>query len=370
MKKFYLIFLVLLLFGSLSVSAFSGETNIDSYADEFSFDVFTESLSDEAVEILSEMGIDEISYSELFSVSPENVLNVFFNVLSGSLKKPLYFCFAIFGVMFITSVSCEISKLSETVSFIGTSLISIMLCVPVSTLVSTSVSVTNTVGNLIVSFCGVFCGIVSASGGTLGAVAFEGSFLFFNSAVSKFTELFSKPFINGMCSLAFFSCFDAFSFMSRTCEMLKKTYIWFLGFTGMIFTSFISLKTVLASGADSVASKSIKFIVGKSVPVVGSTLSESYSSVMAGLSLIKSTVGVFGIISVALTVLPTVLSLLCWMLSLNFVIAGAEAFSLKSVKGVLCVFKDVLSLLFSTVLFVSVVFIISAGVLITVKGGV
>ena len=370
MKKIFLVFNVILLFVLFSLTVFSAQTNIDDYSEEFSFDEFTSALSDESVEILNELGINEISCEALFGVSPLKVLSVFTDVLSGSLKKPLYFCFAVFVIMFITSLSGGISKSTENFSFIGTSVISLMLCVPVSSLVNTSFSVANAVGNLTVSFCGVFCAIVSAAGGTLSAVSFEGGFLFFNSVISKFTELFSKPFVNGMCALAFFSSFDSFSFISRTCTILKKTYIWFLSFSGLLFTSYLSLKTVLTSSADTLASKSVKFIVGKSVPVVGGVLSESYSSVMAGLSLIKSTVGVFGIVSVALTVLPSLLSLLCWIFSFNLVITGAEAFSLNSVKNVLNVFKDVFTLLFSTLMFLSVVFIISSGVIICVKGGV
>jgi stage III sporulation protein AE len=102
---------------------------------------------------------------------------------------------------------------------------------------------------------------------------------------------------------------------------------------------------------------------------VGGTVSETYSTLISSLSLIKNTVGVFGIITVAVTVLPMLIQLLMWIISLEICLTLSDIMGAGSSVKMLSVLKDALILLVATITLVSTVFIVSVGVVITAKGG-
>jgi stage III sporulation protein AE len=130
----------------------------------------------------------------------------------------------------------------------------------------------------------------------------------------------------------------------------------------------VTLKGVLSDGADNITTRSVRFVVGRSVPVVGGTVSETYSALISSLSLIKSTVGAFGIITVVVIVMPTLIRLIMWALSIEISMSLFEVFGLESSKGFFSTLKDALILLLATIIMVTTIFIVSVGVVIALKG--
>lgn len=377
MKKTITFFTMLVLLCVFSAEAFAATDFDVSFKEEYEEispeeeynEELISALSEETLRLLGELGITEVSLGEIFAVTPKKVFSVFFDVLSGSLKEPFSFCLLSAAILFVVSLGGDSLKGGKLLEAAGVGLSSLVLAVPLANIITTVFSLNEVLCEFGAVFSGVFAATVSSAGGSLSAVSYEGAVIFFNSVISVLSQSFSKPLINGMCAFAFFSSIGSFSFTSRMSELLKKIYIGTLSFFGTVFTSFLSLKSVLSHSADTIASKSMKFIIGKSVPVVGGAVSESYSFVTAGLSLVKNTVGVFGIVSIAITVLPTLFSLACWKMSLFLCESFAEMFSPGTSKAVFSVFRDVITLLISTLIFISSVFIVSAGALLVVTGG-
>lgn len=369
MKKISVVLIFLIFAFSLFTVNVYG-VNIDEYnKEEYDASKIFNELTPEAREALSSLGITDESLESVFSVSFKKLFDVLFQMFKGSLKKPFSVCLLSIVTLAFSSFGENALRHGKILSGVGNALAMLTAAVPLGELISTVFSLTESLCRLNVAFLGVFCAAVSAAGGSISAVSFEGAMLLFNSLVLNASSLFSKPLINGMCAAAFFSCINSFSFTSRLSEMLKKAYITLLGFFGMIFTGFLSLKNVLAANADTIASKSIKFVIGKSLPVVGGAVSDSYLTVLSGLSLVKNTLGVFGIISIALTVLPTLFSLFSWSFALWAARSAFETFSSGAGKNALSVFGDAVSLLTATVVFVASVFIISTGTLLLVTRG-
>ena len=175
--------------------------------------------------------------------------------------------------------------------------------------------------------------------------------------------------MNAMCSLGFLSCFDFYGFSTRFSSTVKKIYVFFMSFVGTVFSGIVTIKGVLSDGADTLTAKGVRFVVGRSLPVVGGTVSETYSALVSSLSLIKNTVGIFGIITVIVTVLPTLVQLIVWVLCLEITISLSESFGTQKTIGMLNVFKDTMVLLIATLSIVTAIFIVSVGVVIAVKGG-
>ena len=87
---------------------------------------------------------------------------------------------------------------------------------------------------------------------------------------------------------------------------------WGLGIITTLFVSFLSMQTFVSSSVDVVTLKASRFLMGSFIPVVGSILSEAFGAAQGCISLLKGTVGSFGIIVALCTILPILLKVILW----------------------------------------------------------
>lgn len=353
----------------LSPKGFCIESNIDEYAEEFDFESVFDALDEDTLGILEEIGITEISYESVFSVEPQKIFDALFNIITEAVKNPLKFTAVSMGILMLTAVASSLTGNGESVGVIGGGVLSLSVAVPVASLVTTSFSVLEALLVFTTAFAGVFCAIVSSSGSVTMGVSYASLTVFSNTIFSSALTDFSQPVISALCSVGFLSCFDIYKFTERFSSIIKKLYVFLLSFVGTVFSGLVTLKGVLSEGVDSLSSRSIRFVIGQSLPVVGGAVSETYSTLISSLSLIKNTVGAFGIITVIVFVLPTLLELLMWILSLEISLTASQAFGAENAIGVISVLKDALVLLVATIVILTTIFIVSVGVCIAVKGG-
>ncbi len=367
LKKCISLAVLIVLFFSLSMNVYALEENIDSYKEEFDFQSIADAIDDETAGILAEIGINEISFEKLFSVSFFKIFNVLFDLTKRSLTQPLKFLVTAIGVLILTALFSSFFTSSQTVSVIGNSILALSMAVPVVNAVTTAFSVLESLNVFTTAFAGVFSMLVSSSGKVALGSSYASLAVLSNTLFSALLSGISQPAINAMCSLGFLSCFDIYKFSEKFSSIVKKLYISFLGFIGTFFSGIVTLKGVLGAGVDSLTSRGIRFVVGRTVPVVGGAVSDTYSALVSSLSLIKSTVGIFGIVTVILTVLPSLLEIIGWAFALYIVISVSELLGSVGSVGMLNIFKDALTLLGATTVFSAVIFIVSVGVVIFVK---
>ncbi len=361
-----LISVTMCIFFTVSVNAL--ESNIDEYAEEFDFESVTDSVSEETISVLEEIGIDEISYEKVFSVEISKVIDVLLDMGTRAFSAPLKFLVTAIGVLIMTSVISSFCRSSDTVRLIGGAVLALCAATPMATMVTTAFSVLETLTVFTTAFAGVFCALVSSSGNVALGTSYASLAVLSDSLFSALLNGIGQPAVNAMCSLGFLSCFDTYGLSAKLCALVKKFYIWFLGFIATFFSGIVTLKGVMGAGADSITSRGVRFVVGRALPVVGGAVSETYSALVSSLSLIKNTVGIFGIVTVVLTVLPTLLEIVSWVIVLTIVSEISSFLEADRAGGILTVLKDALTLLGATIVFAAVIFVVSVGVVIFIKG--
>ncbi len=90
---------------------------------------------------------------------------------------------------------------------------------------------------------------------------------------------------------------------------VRKWYTTSLAFVMMILTCSLTGSTILASKADNMAMRGAKFAVSSFVPLSGGTVSSTLGTLAASVELLRSSVGVIGIVIIILMLLPTVIEL-------------------------------------------------------------
>ena len=137
-----------------------------------------------------------------------------------------------------------------------------------------------------------------------------------------------------------------------------------------VFTAFLTIQNVINGAADSVTSRAAKFAAGTFVPIVGTYISESLSTVQACLSLVKSGVGMYAVLAMLIIIVPHIIAMLFWKLSLECGAAAADMFSLTKITGLLKAVSSGISLLIALMACFGILFIVCTGITVLTAGGV
>lgn len=367
MKRFLRIIVALLVsLVCFSVSA-SAEGNIDTYSDEFGFDEAFSALDGSAVAILDELGINEITFDSIFDISFEKVFNSVLDVFSNSISEPLTFLLISCAVAALTAGASSLIENSQLAQYVGTCFFALLCAVPAAKCTTAAISAISCVAKFSATFAGAFCALISSSGGFNSSLGFATASAVLNVIFTFLCEGFAQSVLNLMCGFSFLSCFNINAFSEKVSGLVKRGAVFLLGIFGAVFTGILSLKGVLADSADSLASRSIRFLVGESIPIVGGVVSQSYSALFSSLKLIKSTAGVFGIFAVALTVMPSLVSLGAWILSFSVCEVLCDSLGCEKIVTVTRILKDAFTIAAALLVFCALVFTVSVGVIL--KGG-
>lgn len=373
MKRFLIVLLVSL---SFCTTAFAQDSvNTDTYNDylkNYDFSFFKDTLGDDAYSILRELGVDKFDLENITSVSMNDVANVLKELVAGSVKSPLEGALTILIFIVLSSFfqSMKVSDGSSLDGVYSTStalIIAVVLMIKMSTAVAMSAFAIKIASDFIYAFVPVFCAIVAVSGGITTAFSTNTTVLLLSQGLSFLSSNLFVPLINCFMAIGICSSLNTKLNLSKLVSSLKRMITSAVSFCAAAFVSVLSIKTAVSARADILGIRSLRFVINNIVPVIGGTISEGLLSIQSYSSLIKSSVGVVGIIGVALVFLPSIVQIVVWRIVLSLCAVISDIFEDRAVSGVLQAFRESM-LLMNVVLILSMVTtIISIGILIAAR---
>ncbi len=363
MKK---LLLVLILFVCFSVSAYATQT-----AEQY-YEIMLEETDNQTKQLLENIGIENGSVDEILNLDFKNIVTQFLALCRNEMKTPIKTILNAFVLMLTLSVLRSIASsndsVSELIHSVGSLLLALMLMLSVTSCISDVLSACFATADFTKLLIPILGGIVAASGKPATAVCFQ-SFCF--SIAQVLTSLFrtSLPVVSSVyITLSVCGSISSLVQTDRIAELIKKGYTYILSFTSVLFSALLSVKSVIAGCADTVAVKGIKFVVGNAVPVVGGALSDALNSVVSSLALLKSSVGILAIIILVFINIPTLIELLMWKIALKL-FNTACAMTGSEFDEKLSESFDGLMMIMSAVLFFQVfLYIIAVAILVIISG--
>ncbi len=374
MKSIRIIIFVLIFFIILSPKAQALEE--DFFKEQYEalgVDELLESLDDETLELLEELGISEINFESLFNVTPKRIFSLITDIVRGKANSPIKTLATVLIIIILFSIIESLfpkgEKLRLTLNSVSILICTTVLAKPIFDSVSRGMSVIEASSDMMLVFVPIFVAIVSVSGNPMTAMSYNSLILTAAQTVSQTANYFIKPCVVIFFSLGLTSSVSGeFNFKQLASE-IKKIAILVLSFISTMFFSFLSLKGSLANVSDSIGTKGIRFILASFIPVVGGAISEGYSSLVGSLSLLKGVVGGFGIATVALINIPVIIELFIWTVVLRFASAISSALKLGELSDLFKIIADSTTLINVVVILNCVILIISTGLLMLLKGG-
>ena len=329
-------------------------------------------LDPETKSLLSSFGISLSDPSSLGQITPGQIFSLLLSYIGELIKTPLSVAGGIMCTALICSLigafGCSSAENTELFRFITSLIIALITALPLFSLIKKLADAALSLGNFMLSFVPIYSGILACAGkrclaASYNAMAFMACELIYSAA-----ERLIVP-VGGMyialCCAGELTPNTGFSGLTLS---LKKAACFALGILMTVFTGIMTVSGFISASSDTLTAKTARFLVGSLIPVVGPAMSESLSAITGAMSLLKGTVGVFGAIAGIGIIIPVLISLTLWRISLCLALCSCEILGLGSASGIVRNIGSAVSIFLAVTVCFAALFIISLSCVISVGG--
>lgn len=376
MKKTVIFLCALLLFLLIPVSSYSMDYSEEEYnktLSSYDLSSFEKELDADTYKMLDELGVLDFSYESITGLSFNDIVGLLKSLFQKKAELPIKSSVTVLVFIllsaFLQSLKAESDDSVNMIYSTATALlVATVVLVKLTSTVSLASMAISVASNFVYAFIPVFCSIVVASGGITTGFSTNTTLLILAQGLSFISSNIFMPIVNCYLALGVTSSLRYELNLDKLLSSVKKIITTCISFVSGVFVSVLSVKTAVAGRADMLGLRSIRFAINSVVPVIGSSISEGLLSIQAYSSLIKSSVGIVGVVAVALVFLPSIIEVVLWRMSLTLCVIVSDIFGDKSVSAVLNAFLNTL-LLINVILILSMVTtVISFGILIAAGG--
>lgn len=376
MKKTAIFLCALLLFLLIPESSYSMDYSEEEYNETLSsYDLssFEKELDADTYKMLDELGVLDFSYESITGLSFNDIVGLLKSLFQKKAELPIKSSVTVLIFIllsaFLQSLKAESDDSVNMIYSTATALlVATVVLVKLTSTVSLASMAISVASNFVYAFIPVFCSIVVASGGITTGFSTNTTLLILAQGLSFISSNVFMPIVNCYLALGVTSSLRYELNLDKLLSSVKKIITTCISFVSGVFVSVLSVKTAVAGRADMLGLRSIRFAINSVVPVIGSSISEGLLSIQAYSSLIKSSVGIVGVMAVVLVFLPSIIEVVLWRISLTLCVIVSDIFGDKSVSAVLNAFLNTL-LLINVILILSMVTtVISFGILIAAGG--
>ena len=333
-----------------------------------------DSLSPETRKILGELGVEGTNWNAIASVTPQNYFMKILSVFSGQARNPLRILASVVAVILLCALlngmklSFGEKPLGGVIGMVGTLCICTVVVTPIVSCIRDAADVLKAASGFLLACIPVMVGIMAAAGQAASAGSYSVLMLAAGNAVSILSANFFTPMMNIFLALSVVSAVSPGIRLGGLCAALNKCVKWMMGLCMTLFTSLITMHSIVASSLDSTGSKAAKFLVSSFVPVVGNALGEALQTVNGCVKLLKSGVGAFGLLAGIFIFLPVLAECVLWILTLNLCAGIGQIFDLSEISGLLKASSDVVSTMLAVILSCMMILVISTVVMLVIGG--
>lgn len=334
-----------------------------------------DSLPEESKQRLEELGVDAETILSGETPCPEE----WFSVLAGVLKTESPLPLASFGVLIGIVLLCAATDgfrsslgqpaLSEVYQAVCTVGAGAAMMLPLSNCMARVAETAESVTVFMGSFMPVYVAAL-VSGGQIGsALSCQTLMLAAAEGVAGVITGVIMPLMAVALALGLTGSVGKGLRIGAIGNWLTKSGAWILATVSSLFVGSLSLRQILAGTTDTVTARAMRLSLSSFVPVVGGALSEALTTLQGSFLLMRSGVGVFGMVAVIAIVLPPLCACVVWSVGLSLCGTMAETLELERLVGMFRTVAGVVKVLIGALAASAMVMIVcTALVLLTGKG--
>lgn len=329
---------------------FAVETNAQEWKrKDFGVDAVEEAVPEEARELLGDLSVDSgLNIREKFSALWSAATEILTQRLQGGVKTVAMVLLMI-ALCALSETMGESAAAKSVISLGGVLAVATVLVGTVSSFFQMGTETLITLSQFSKALLPCIAAAAAASG-AIGAAAAEGA------ATALFLDLLLN-LMNGMVMPLIYAYTAAViadaavgsNILSAAAKLMKKLCTLLLTVLVTVFTVYFSITGALSGAAGQLGIKLTKTALSTVLPVVGGILSDAASSVLAGASILRNTVGVFGLLVVLAVCLAPVLTLGLYLLLYKLAAAIAETLSDRRMSSLVSGIGDAFGMVLAAV---------------------
>lgn len=348
-------------------------TDLSDYAQLLREYEITSGLSDEVSERMQELGLDPDSPESLMELATGGFLNLLLESFKSCLTTP----FSVFLALTVLILLCSVtqssflpqSPFSDTYSCLSAMVVCAVLVVPLSGSIYRVCAAMEAVGVFLNVFIPAYCGILMLCGKMLTAAKYQVTLLAVSQGINTLTYRVFSPLCGMMIASSVASSVSGVLDGRKLASGIAKAVKWGLSFCMMLFSGILALNTATAQMKDSLTQRTQKFLIGSSVPVIGSSISDAYTAVRASLGVLRTGTGLYGIVAVLVILLPVFLEITLYRAALFLSGVIADLFGLDALSSTFSAINDTASILISLMITLFLTFVVSLSTVAVLGGG-
>ena len=369
MKKIIATVIIVLavMFTPQGVYADSEEQN-NEYYDRLISEI-NEGLSFEGDEdvktVLEDNNITLEDPSSAANISASDVIKHIFESFTAALRSPLI----MLGKITAATMLCVLVRSAEgTVDKVFTLICVLTTVLVISDTVTDSLYSVKTsmeqMNSFMMSYIPIFSSVATAGGSAAAGAGYYGVMLIICESAGILADTILVPFLSAVLAVTLVSAINPSLDLGSLAESVKKLVIWVLGIVMTLFTGLLSIQSFAGAAADNLSARAVKFAASSFIPVIGGSVSEAYSAVKGSIGVIRTSVGVIGVIIMSVIVAKPLLTLLAVKLAVWIGATINDIFGISNSGGLLKSINSVLSIGVSILAAYSIMFVISTSVVI------
>lgn len=366
------IMLILLLTAVISFPCYAEDKTVEEQFADSTGKYLDDAITDEAKDFFDEKGITFDEPDAVSKLSVKDVFGYLFRQIKTSLSAPIKLLALLIGITLLVGlIQClgfedSNASLSRVLDIVG-----VLICLGIIfTYVEKCINITQQTlmdgSNFMMCYVPVFAGIVGASGSLTSAGIYNVGVLAVAEIAVQIAVRFLLPMMGIFFAMCILEAINPALSLSGITNGIKKALQWTLGLIMTIFVGLISIQSIVGVSADTVGIRTAKFMVSSFIPVIGSAMSDAYTTVKGSIGLLRSGVGSLGIIVLLLTIVPPLITVTAYKVSIAAGGCIAEMLGAKKVSSLLKNTSSVLTIAITLLLCFALMLIIATTVMMLV----
>lgn len=332
------------------------------------------SIPPEAEQYLSDAGISADEPESLLTLSPAGMLRAVVSAAAEEAAAPLHSC----GILLaLTVLSTVLGSMNDAASHPAIKrlfeVICTLLCIgqaarPLCTCLIRTAEALSRGQVFMGSFVPVFAAFLAAGGAVAEGAAYQAFVLFLTETVMQLAAGILFPLLQMAAALGIVDAVNPALRLGSFVSGIRTAVTWILGFVTALFSALLSVRSFVASAADSLAAKSLRLIASNMIPIVGSAVSDAYGTVQGSIHLLRNGVGAVGILVILWLVLPPVISLILYRLIFWLMRLFADMAGAKPMAALFQNTQDVLTAAFAILICFALMLIFSSAIMLLLLG--
>jgi len=191
----------------------------------------------------------------------------------------------------------------------------------------------------------VMTAAMAAQGGVTSSAALYAGTAAFDAILSEGIAKILVPMVYFFLILSIGICVLSEPMLGKMRDSVKGLLSWGLKTVIYVFTGYMSITGAVSGSADAATIKAAKLTISGMVPVVGGILSDASESVIAGVGVMKSAAGIYGLLAVMAIWISPFLQIAIQYLLLKLTAAVCGVFGVKPLSDLIQAFSTAMGLL-------------------------